>query len=170
MHEHLSIEIIAQKIFFIRGKKVMFDKDIAILYGVKAIALRQQVKRNSERFPQDFMFQLSIEETKSLLSQNVIASKKSLGGARPYVFTEQGIAMLSGVLTSSRAVRVNIQIMRTFTKLRELMISHKDLAYKIESLERKFKEHDGHFKIVFEAIKQLLEPPRESKVKIGFHP
>jgi len=145
----------------------MMDRDIALLYGVKPIALRQQVKRNMDRFPKDFVFQLNKDEVEILLSQNVIPSRQSLGGSLPYAFTEQGIAMLSSVLTSGRAVQVNIQIMRTFAKLREFMITHKDLRQKVDEMEKKY---DQQFKVVFEAIKQLITYPDEAykKTKIGF--
>ena len=159
-------EKIESKIYLIRGKKVMFDKDLAELYVVKPIALRQQVKRNKERFPEDFMFQLTKEEAENLVSQNVIPSKQSMGGYLPYAFTEQGVAMLSSVLRSKQAVQVNIQIMRTFTKLREMIESNKDLRRKIEEIEKKY---DKQFQIVFEAIKQLVEPVERPKRKIGFY-
>ncbi len=167
MPKHLMHQIVIEnKIFIIRGHKVMFDRDLAELYGVKAIALRQQVKRNMERFPVDFMFQINEEELEAMLSQNVIPSRKILGGFLPYVFTEQGVDMLSGILKSRRAVLVNIQIMRTFTKLREMILSHKDLHKKIDEIERKY---DSQFKAVFDALRKLLERPGEehSKVK-GF--
>ena len=147
----------------------MLDRDIALLYMVKPIALRQQVKRNMDRFPRDFCFQLTLDEIESLLSQNVIPSKKALGGFLPYVFTEQGIAMLSSVLTSKRAIYVNIQIMRAFAKLREIMATHKELREKIEAMEKKY---DYQFKAVFEAIKRLLQEKEESpkpKELFGFH-
>ena len=158
---------IENKIFLLRGLRVMLDRDIAELYGVKPIRLREQVKRNKKRFPEDFMFQLTKEEADILVSQNAIPSKKHLGGYLPYAFTEQGVAMLSSVLNSERAIQVNIQIMRTFTKLRELLVTHKDLQRKIEDMESKY---DEQFKIVFEAIRQLLEPPIPEKPKgrIGF--
>jgi len=159
---------IENKILLLRGLKVMLDRDIAELYGVKPIRLREQVKRNRKRFPEDFMFQLTTEEADILVSQNAIPSKKHLGGYLPYAFTEQGVAMLSTVLNSERAIMVNIQIMRTFTKLRELFATHKDLQQKIEAIESKY---DQQFKIVFEAIRQLLEPPpvpEKSKGRIGF--
>ena len=159
-------EKIESKIYLIRGKKVMFDKDLAELYVVKPIALRQQVKRNKERFPEDFMFQLTKEEAENLVSQNVIPSKQSMGGYLPYAFIEQGVAMLSSVLRSKQAVQVNIQIMRTFTKLREMIESNKDLRRKIEEMEKKY---DKQFQIVFEAIKQLVEPVERPKRKIGFY-
>lgn len=152
----------------IRGRKVILDRDIAALYEVKPIALRQQIKRNLRRFPPDFMFILTESEMKVMVSQNVIPSRKSFGGSRPYVFTEQGIAMLSSVLTSGRAVYVNIQIMRTFAKLREIMSSNSELREKIEKIE---KEYDQNFEVIFRAIKKLLNPPKEivePKGKMGF--
>ena len=158
-------ENIAGKILFMRGKKVILDKDLAHLYGVKPIALRQQAKRNKKRFPSDFMFQLNRKEVEILVSQNVIPSKRSLGGYLPYVFTEQGIAMLSSVLNSERAVMVNIQIMRTFVKIREMLMTHKDLQRKIAGMERKY---DQQFKIVFDAIRQLIKEEQKPKKGIGF--
>ena len=163
-------ERIERKIFLIREKKVMLGQDIAKLYEVEPRVLIQAVKRNKERFPKDFMFQLTRQELTNLKSQFVTSS---WGGMRtpPYAFTEQGVAMLSSVLNSKRAIQVNIQIMRTFTKLRELLATHKDLQRKIETLEGKYKQHDKQFKVVFEAIRQLLEPPpvpEKPKGRIGF--
>jgi len=137
-HTVILIQNIESKIFLIRGQKVMLDKDLAYLYQVKPIALRQQVKRNKDRFPDDFMFQLTEEEAGILVSQNVIPSKQSLGGYLPYAFAEQGIAMLSSVLKSKRAIHVNIEIMRAFVRLREILLSHKELAQKLEELEKKY--------------------------------
>jgi len=147
----------------------MLDRDLAELYGVKAIALRQQVRRNRNRFRADFMFQLTAEEAGLLVSQNVIPSRRSLGGFLPYVFTQEGVAMLSSVLNSERAVQVNIAIMRAFVQLRQFAASHKDLAKKIDALERKYSEHDDEIQVIFKAIKKLLEPPPASpKRRIGF--
>jgi hypothetical protein len=146
----------------------MLDRDLAELYGVKAIALRQQVKRNRQRFPSDFMFQLTAKEADLLVSQSVIPSRRSLGGFLPYVFTQEGVAMLSSVLHSQRAIAVNIAVMRAFVKLREIMGTHKDLAHKIEALERKYCEHDAEIQVIFKAIRKLLEPPAASKRRIGF--
>ena len=164
MSKLISSEIIAQKIFVIRGHKVMLDRHLSELYEVKTIALRQQVKRNIDRFPEDFMFQLTKEEFTNLKFHFGISS---WGGARklPYVFTENGVAMLSSVLNSKRAIQVNIQIMRTFTKIREMLLTHKELKQKLEEMEKKY---DYQFKIVFDAIKQLLEPTEKSKKRIGF--
>ena len=165
----VPVELIERRIYLIRGHKVMLDRDLAQLYGVKAIALRQQVKRNRDRFPEDFLFQLSGDEADDLVSQNVIPSRRSFGGSLPYAFTEQGVAMLSSVLSSKRAVQVNIAIMRAFVKLREIMTTHQDLARKIEALERKYSTHDQDIQTIFKAIKTLLEPlPLPPKRRIGF--
>jgi len=142
----------------------MLDRDLANLYGVETKYLKRQVNRNISRFPDDFMFQLTREELNNL---RLHFGTSSWGGTRylPYAFTEQGIAMLSSVLNSERAIQVNIQIMRAFIKLKEMLSTHKDLKQKIEEMEKKY---DYQFKIVFDAIKQLLEPPVKPKVKIGF--
>lgn len=166
----VSVEVIATKILEIRGKKVMLDRDLAELYGVATKVLNQSVKRNIKRFPGDFMFQLSKDETKELVT--ICDRFKSIkhSTALPYVFTEQGIAMLSSVLNSNRAIMVNIQIMRAFVKLKELLLTHKDLALKIEELEKKYAGHDEKIQKIFEAIRQLMLPPEEPKRVIGFHP
>ena len=158
--------IIERKIFLFRGEKVMLDKDLAALYQVRPIALRQQVARNKERFPDDFMFRLNDDEVTELVSQNVIPSKSILGGHNPYVFTEQGVAMLSSVLRSPRAVLVNVQIMRTFVKLRKILASHKELARKLEELEKKY---DVQFRAVFDAIRRLMKEEEKPKAPFGFH-
>jgi len=157
-------EVIENKIFPVRGKRVMFDRDLAELYGVETKALNRAVKRNIERFPEDFMFQLSKDELDNLRFHFGTSNR---GGQRylPYAFTENGVAMLSSVLNSERAIMVNIQIMRTFTKLREILATHKDLQKKIDEMEKKY---DHQFKIVFDAIRQLLEAPEPKKKKIGF--
>lgn len=160
---------IENKILIMRRQKVILDKGLARLYGVKAIRLREQVKRNKKRFPEDFMFQLSMEEVDILVSQNAIASKKHLGGYLPYAFTEQGVAMLSSVLRSKRAIQVNIAIMRAFVKLRQILSTHKALAHKLEQLERKIEKHDGEIRTIFEAIRQLMTPLEKPKRRIGFH-
>ncbi len=162
-------ERIERLILLIRGHKVMLDADLAELYGVETRSLIQAVKRNLSRFPTDFMFQLSDEEAELLRSQIVI-SKKRRGGRRyvPYVFTEQGVAMLSSVLNSARAVEINIEIMRAFVRLRDMISSHKDLARKLEALERKYESHDVHIRSLFEAIRQLMAPPEPKRRKIGF--
>jgi len=156
----IAVEVVATKILLMRGRKVMLDRDLAQLYGVTTGVLNQAVKRNRSRFPEDFMFQLKEEEFSSLISQFVISKR---GGTRklPYVFTEQGVAMLSTVLNSERAIQVNIAIMRAFVKLRELLLTHKELAQKLEELERKYQLHETDIQVIFEAIKKLLEPPDE---------
>jgi hypothetical protein len=163
----VPIDVIEKKILLIAGQKVMLDSDLAALYGVTTKRLNEQVRRNLKRFPDDFMYQLSREEFESLRS-HFATLNKGRGKHRkfmPYVFTEQGIAMLSSVLSSNRAIEVNIQIMRAFVKLREMISSHKDLARKLAELEKKY---DGQFQIVFEAIRQLIEQPEKPKRKIGF--
>ena len=161
------IASVESHIHVIRGHRVKLDRDLAELYGVKAIALRQQVKRNMGRFPKDFLFQLDARETRSLVSQNVIADERSLGGSRPYAFTEQGVAMLSSVLTSKKAVQVNIAIMRAFVRMREMLIGHQDLLRKIQEMELKY---DDQFQEVFDAIRALTEPPEVPRRPIGFVP
>ncbi len=160
-------EVIENKIFLVRGKKVMFDRDLAALYGVTTGNLNKAVNRNIDRFPEDFMFQLTMEEADSLRFQIGISKTTGRGGRRylPYAFTENGVAMLSSVLNSERAIHVNIQIMRTFTKLREMLATHKDLQKKIAEMEKKY---DHQFKMVFDAIRQLLDSPQNKKRKIGF--
>jgi hypothetical protein len=163
----IPAERIERSILLIRNQKVMLDRDLASLYGVKAIALRQQVSRNEARFPPDFMFRLNEDEAEALVSQNVIPSKRSLGGSLPYVFTQEGVAMLSSVLRSERAVVVNIEIMRAFVRLRQFLASNAELASKLDSLEGKY---DAQFKVVFDAIRQLMRPPASTPRKqIGFH-
>jgi len=157
---------IERRILTVRGERVMLDTHLAALYAVKSIALRQALKRNRDRFPIDFVFQLSAAEAEALVSQFVIPSRRSLGGSLPYCFTEQGVAMLSSVLRSSRAVAVNIEIMRAFVRLRQLLSTHADLARKLEELEQKY---DGQFRVVFQAIQQLMAaPPDPDPKRIGF--
>ena len=161
----VPLERIERSIFLIRGHKVMLSTHLAALYEVEPRALVQAVKRNRERFPRDFMFQLTRVEFRNLKSQFVISSWGGLRRATPYAFTEQGVAMLSSVLRSERAVRVNIEIMRAFVRLRELLTTHKDLARKLEALERKY---DAQFKVVFDAIRELMAPPQLKRRRIGF--
>lgn len=164
-------ERIAQKIYLIRGQKVMLDSDLADLYNVKTFALNQAVKRNKDRFPRDFMFQLSPEEHKNLISQIVISS---WGGRRhlPYAFTEQGVAMLSSVLKSKRAVHVNILIIRAFVQLRELLATQKNVTHKLVRIEKTLMEHDKHLITIYELINKLFEKPKEppKQKQIGFRP
>jgi len=159
---------IARHIAFVRGHKVMLDQDLAVLYGVSTTRLNEQVRRNSERFPSDFMFQLTSEEAENLRS--LFATSSWRHGSRrflPLAFTEQGVAMLSGVLNSRRAVRVNVEIMRTFVKLRQILSSHAELARKLEELEKKY---DSQFRVVFDAIRELMNAEPGEGRPVGFRP
>lgn len=182
MKEIILVEMIERKIYLIRGHKVMLDTDLAELYEVTTSNLNKAVKRNIDRFPDDFMFQLTKEEADSLRFQIGILKPGGQAGTQsettmlgrgqhrkylPYVFTEQGVAMLSSVLNSERAVQVNIAIMRVFVKLREMIATHKDLARKLSDMEKKY---DSQFKVVFEAIRQLMALPVTRKGQIGFRP
>jgi hypothetical protein len=153
-------------ILLIRGHKVMLDSDLAELYGVTTKRLNEQVRRNLSRFPEDFMFQLTESETHLLRSQ-FATSKGGRGGRRylPYAFTEQGVAMLSSVLNSGRAIKVNIEIMRAFVRLRQILASNKELAKRLDDLEKKY---DAQFRVVFDAIRELMKPPESKKRPIGF--
>lgn len=164
-----STESIAARIVVVRGEKVLLDADLAVLYGVQTRALVQAVKRNPDRFPDDFMFQLSPQEVVHLRSQDVISSA-SHGGRRypPYAFTEQGVAMLSSVLSSTQAVRVNIAIMRAFVKLRGTIATNKDLALKFEELARRVDSHDEAIAGLIATIRNLMESPQAKKRPIGF--
>jgi ORF6N domain len=160
-------ERIERSILLLRGHKVMLDDVLAELYDVQTKVFNQAVKRNRNRFPSDFMFQLTDREYQSLRSQ-IVTLNSGRGRHRkylPYAFTEQGVAMLSSVLRSNRAVQVNIEIMRAFVRLREVLATHKDLAVKLEAMEKKY---DAQFKVVFDAIRQLMIPPEPKKRKIGF--
>jgi len=168
MEESVIQEIIEKKIFMIRGNKVMVSTYLAKLYGVEPKVLIQAVKRNAERFPKDFMFLLTNEEVTILKSQIVTSRWGGRRRSNPYAFTEQGIAMLSSVLNSKRAIQVNIAIMRAFVKLREILSTHKELAHKLTELERKMDKHDKDIGLIFEAIRQLMEPPEKPKQLIGF--
>jgi len=158
-------ERILRSIYVIRGERVILDMDMALLYGVETRALVQAVKRNRSRFRADFMFQLNAAEVRDLKSQNVISS--SWGGRRslPFAFTEQGVAMLSSVLRSPRAIAVNVQIMRTFVRIREMLATHADLARKLDELE---KRYDTQFKIVFDTIRRLMSSDKPAGKQIGF--
>jgi hypothetical protein len=163
----IAVERIERAILVLRGHKVMLDADLAALYDVETRILVQAVKRNQERFPEDFMFQLEATEVERLRSQTVISNAPGRGGRRyaPYAFTEQGVAMLSTVLNSPRAIAVNIEIMRTFVRLRRILASNKELARRLNALEAKT---DANFAVVFEAIRQLMAPPESKKRPIGF--
>ena len=162
----ISTEAITGRIYSIRGRKVMLDRDLAELYGVATKALKQAVRRNAERFPEDFMFELTVQEFRHWRSQFVTSNADKMGlRHRPMAFTEQGVAMLSSVLRSQRAIQVNIQIMRAFTQLRRMAGLHDSLRRKIEELE---KRYDEQFEAVFTALRRLLEPEDEPPRKIGF--
>jgi hypothetical protein len=186
----IPVQRIARAIYLLRGQKVMLDFDLAALYGVDTRVLNQAVKRNAGRFPGDFMFQLSAEETRSLRSQIMtldaqpaqaedVAKNRSQSvtgslkhrerKSRPYAFTEQGVAMLSSVLKSERAVKVNISIMRAFVKLRETLETNREFARKFEELERRVGKHDNEIAAILEAIRQLMAPLKPSRREIGFH-
>ncbi len=160
---------IEKKIFLIRGYKVMLDADIAMMYGVQTKVMIQSVKRNIQRFPSEFMFQLSEREYKSLRSQ-FVTSKSGKGGRRylPYVFTEHGVAMLATVLRSERAIQMSIQIIKAFVRLRQFLSSHKDLEKKLLLLEERIDTHDKDIQSIVEAIKQMIDPPIKEKRQIGF--
>ena len=163
-------EKIINKIYLIRGKKVMLDFDLAELYLVETKQLKRQVKRNPERFPGDFMFQLTTKEFENLRSQ---IGASSWGGTRylPMVFTEQGVAMLSSVLNSSTAIEVNIQIIRIFTKMKEMLLTNKDILLKLQKIETKLLAHDDDIKLIFNYLKKLLDPiPAAPRKRIGFKP
>ncbi len=165
MNKLIPIEIIENRIFYIKGYKVIIDRDLAELYQVKTMVLNQSVKRNLERFPAGFMFKLTEKEKKELITNcdRFVPLKHS--SSLPYAFTEQGVAMLSSVLKSKRAIQVNIQIMQTFVRLRQLISSHKDLLHKIDELEKKY---DMQFKVVFDALREIVQPPEKRSKRIGF--
>lgn len=168
MNKRVASNLVARveaRILVLRGQRVMLSPHLAELYGVQPKVLVQAVKRNAARFPEDFMFQLSRDEFGNLKSQFVTSSWGGLRRATPYAFTEQGVAMLSSILNRPKAIRVNIEIMRAFVRLRRILASHEDLARKLEELE---KRYDAQFRAVFDAIRQLMEPPERQRRSIGF--
>ncbi len=168
MKELIPIERIENKIYLIRGEKMMLDRDLAELYRVDTAQLKRQVKRNVERFPRDFMFKLTEKEVEQLVCQIGIPSKSYFGGALPFAFTEHGILMLSSVLKSKTAISINIQIMRIFLRLRNLLSTHKRLAEKLKAHEKRFVLHDSQISSIFKIIKKLIYEPEKPKRKIGF--
>ncbi|MFC1514965.1 ORF6N domain-containing protein [Candidatus Omnitrophota bacterium] len=168
MNELAAHGAITQRIAFLRGHKVLLDKDLAKLYGVETRTFLQTIKRHIDRFPEDFMFQLTKKEFDILTSQIVMSR---WGGRRhlPYAFTEQGVAMLSSVLRSKRAIQANIAIMRAFVKLREIISTHKELSSKLEQLERKIEKHDKEIHTIFQAIRRLMTSPEKPQKRIGFN-
>ena len=165
--EVITPKSIEQLIFLIRGQKVILDRVLAQLYGVETKVLKQAVRRNIDRFPADFMFELTDQEFKNLRSQTVTSSLSRWGGARykPMVFTEQGVAMLSSILKSKQAIQVNIEIMRAFVRLRQMLGANRDLEARLDVLEERY---DEQFKVVFDAIRALMDPPEKPRKKIGF--
>ncbi|MDD4178930.1 MAG: ORF6N domain-containing protein [Candidatus Margulisbacteria bacterium] len=168
MNELMPIERIESKIFVIRGQKVMIDRDLAVLYGVSTKRLNEQVKRNIKRFPNDFMFCLLLSEKEQLVANCDRFKSLKHSTSFPYAFTEQGVAMLSSVLNSERAIWVNIAIMRAFVRLRQLISSHKELANRISELEKKYSRHEIEITTVFKMLKKLMEPPVKPTRRIGF--
>ena len=169
MVKHIPVETIVNNILFLRKEKVLLDRDLAKLYGVSTKALNQAVKRNSRRFPPDFMFRLTKKEKDELVTNCDRFKPLKHSSVSPLAFTEQGVAMLSSVLNSHRAIEVNIAIMRAFIHLRRMIASHKELAKKLKELEHHIKDHDEKIRAIFEAIQQLISlPPDDSKKKIGF--
>lgn len=166
-------EVVMSKIYLIRNQKVMLDKDLAELYGIKPIRLREQVKRNLLRFPINFMFQLTETEVEDMVSQNAIPSRKYLGGHLPFVFTEYGVLMLANILKSDRAIKVSIRIIEIFIRLREMLITHKDILHKIEEMEKKYTDHDQKIMLIFKYLRQLEQTRQEEsdfkkRRKIGY--
>ena len=166
----VSDEKIIDKIYLIRGQKIMLDRDLALLYNVPTKALKQAVRRKRERFPIDFMFEMSPTEFLNWRSQIVTSNSRVRMGLRypPFCFTEHGVAMLSSVLNTRQAIEMNIRIIRAFSRMRQLMLSHKDILIQLEQLERKVNKNDGDIQMIFEALKQLLNSPSRSRRKIGF--
>lgn len=164
-------EVIIDKIYLIRGQKVMLDRDLAELYQVETKVLKQSIKRNINRFPEDFMFELTKEELENWRSQIVTSNSEKMGlRYLPFAFTEQGVAMLSSVLNSERAIQMNIQIIRIFTKMKEMALTHSDILLKLESLEKQSSKHSQEIQAIFKALKQLVQTPKieEERVRIGF--
>ena len=161
-------EAIMNKIIIIRGIKVMIDRDLAELYGVTTKRLNEQMKRNRKRFPEDFMFQLTQQEKTDVVANCDHLSNLKFSPNLPFVFTEHGAVMLASVLNSQRAIEVNIQIVRVFTKMRELLLTHKDILLKLEIIENKLTNHDNDIALIFEYLKRLLNPPQTPRRKIGF--
>ena len=162
-------ELVMNKIYIIRGQKVMLDRDLAELYQVETRALNQAIRRNTKRFPKDFMFQLTKKEFENWKSQIVISNSEKMGlRKKPLAFTEQGVSMLSGILNSDTAIRVHIQIVRVFAKMRQMLLTHKDILLQLEKIEKKLTGHDEDIALVFQYLKQLLDPPQTPRRKIGF--
>ena len=163
-------EIVMNKIYLIRDQKVMLDRDLAELYDVKAIRLREQVKRNQARFPENFMFQLTDQETEDMVSQNAIPSKQVLGGSLPYAFTEHGVLMLANVIKSERAIQMSIRIIELFVKLREILLLHKDIQLLVEQVEKKLIKQDEKIELLFTYLNKFIEKDGQPRKRIGYKP
>ena len=161
-------EIVMSKILHIRGKKVMIDRDLAELYGVTTKRLNEQVKRNTKRFPEDFMFQLNVEEKEQVVAKCDHLKTLKYSPVLPYVFTEYGAVMLASVLNSERAIEVNIQIVRIFTRMREMLTTNQEILLKLEQLEKKVSGHDEDIQLIFKYLKKLLTPPQDPRPRVGF--
>ncbi|MEO8086178.1 MAG: ORF6N domain-containing protein [Bacteroidota bacterium] len=168
----ISDKKIIEKNYLVRGQKIMIDRDLALLYNVQTKVLKQAAKRNRERFPDDFMFEMSRQEFQNWRSQFVTSKSKDKMGLRysPYCFTEQGVAMLSSVLKSKKAIEVNIQIIRIFTRMRRAIASHKDILLKLSELEKKVSKNDKEIHVIFEALKQLIPQPITERKRMGYKP
>ncbi|MEO5643835.1 MAG: ORF6N domain-containing protein [Bacteroidia bacterium] len=166
--EAVSEDVLMNKIYILRGQKIMLDRDLAGLYGVQAKRLREQVKRNLNRFPRNFMFQLTREETDFMVAQNAIPSLQHLGGTLPYAFTEHGILMLANILKSDEAIQMSVRIIEIFVKMRELLSMHKDILLQLEKLEKRVGENSSDINKIFSALKKLLDPERPPMEKVGY--
>ena len=162
-------ELVMNRIYLVRGQKVMLDRDLAELYGVETKRLNEAIRRNINRFPDDFMFEMTPEELRNWRTQFATSNSETMGLRHsPFCFTEQGVAMLSSVLKSETAIRVNIQIIRVFTRMREMIMTHKDILLQLEKIEKKLAGHDDDITLIFQYLKQLLNPPQTPRRKIGF--
>ncbi len=166
----LTDERLMNKIHYLRNQKIMLDRDLAELYGVQAIRLREQVKRNIARFPSNFMFQLTEDEAESMVSQIAIPSKKVLGGRLPYAFTEHGVLMLASVLKSDKALNVSVRAIEIFVKMREILSAHRNILLQMQKVEKKLTAHDEDIQLIFAALKKLLNPQQQQRERVGFKP
>jgi hypothetical protein len=164
----ISEDFLKNKIYILRGQKIMLDRDLAELYGAQPKRLREQVKRNLNRFPKNFMFQLSKSEVEIMVSQFVIPSLQHLGGTLPYAFTEHGILMLANILKSDKAIKMSVRIIEIFVKMRELLSTHKDILLQLEKLEKQVGENSSDIHMIFSALKKLLDPERPPMEKVGY--
>ena len=164
----IADEVVMNKIYYVRKQKIMLDRDLALIYGVQPIRLREQVKRNQARFPTNFMFQLTGREAAKMVSQNAIPSKKQLGGFMPYAFTEHGVLMLAAVLRSNKAMQASIRIIEIFVKMREMLMTDKDILARMQKAEKMLTAHDEDIQQIFECLKQLLNPEPPARSRIGF--